>query len=516
MDLDQQPDEIVEPLTPNVKQALFLRNVIVPDVGLHLAVGGAGGGKTQGICQLLTDLTVNIPGNEVAVIRKFAKDLKDSVYGEFKATTSSNLIAEEHKQDKDLYLHTVNPRFISRICFRGLDEVDRWGSKQFGHIIMDEAHECELRDLIYLRTRLRHKINKAVDLSQSPYAVYRPTVEFADECAATGANPMDYLDDPRCKDGFEWRIMRFIVIAFNPPRNQEHWAYPLWLNGELAGKKVKTTVTHFTTYDNRKNLDPEYIQQMEEGMPEAEYQRMVMGEPSAGIDGTPCTPDYDDKECVFDGPLPSTPVIVYRGLDPGWHHPAMAWLTYNRDDQTADIWAVDFGTDVDIWKFMKQVLETESRFHPDILIYDEIDPYHADQHSDKSERTTRQILREDFGVKAKSQASGPRERADLLNKLFRQRRLRVHTTLKILRNGFRGGWHKDKHGEDPEKDGFYEHVMDALGYIVWRLFAKKKRIDRQGNEIYKEPRPQERLYQMKGPPEKKRQLITPGMGRRQR
>lgn len=448
-----------EAFEPNPGQAKFLRNLTNTKVNLHLYVGGAGAGKTQGVCQAIMDCAVTIPGNRVAVVRKFAKDLKATVIDEFLKTVPPNFILEYNKQDKVIKLLTMDPRYPSEIHFRGMDEKERWGSSAYGQIFIVEANEIEARDFTYTRHRLRWRpvdINtkQPIPLGDSPYVD-----------AETG------------------RMLRFTALEFNPPEQMDHWLRQLWLHRELLGKTVDFTLVEVSTYDNKANLDPEYLKILE-SLPEHEKERMLYGKPGRGVYGFPCTPEFDSHEHTFDSRTPRGPMHWYRGWDFGWVHPACVWGEL--DEETLYIWFENFGTKLALRDFVKgYVHKTENLVNDNSSYTDYIDHQAANQHTDKTRETSKSILRS-YGYSPRHKYSKPRDRADLINHLLQTGKLKIHKNCSILLAALGGGWHREEDSDEPEKDGFYDHIADALGYLVWGIYGakgeRKNRLD-EGKQL---------------------------------
>ena len=434
----------VKRLVPNKKQAQFLLNLASPHDTIHLYAGGAGAGKTQALVRGIVDCAVTLPGNRIAVARKVAKDLTDTIWEEFLKTVDPALIWDVRKQAKEIEMLTRDPRYRSVIWFRGLDERNRWGSTEFGQIFIEEANEVDLRDFLYLRTRLRHNLPKDANVVDSPYI----------------------------KDEATRAMVRFIAMAMNPPEKIDHWLRQLWLESTIMGAKTKRTCVNTSTYDNAMNLPVEFIEILEQ-LPPGERERMLLGEPSLGIVGDACTPGWS-AENIFGGPWPKEPMNWVRGWDFGWTHPACVWGQVVGGN--VYIWAENFGSKIELRDFCrKHVMPMESHCHPDSTYKEYIDHQHASQHTDKSRETSKSILR-DMGYRPFHKYSKPRDRAALINELLSKKRLFVHAAnCPILVAALRGGWHREEDSDEPAKDGYYDHIADALGYLLWGEFGAKAR-----------------------------------------
>jgi len=478
-----EPEHVTwQPLIPNPGQARFIDNTTSRDVGIHCFVGGAGAGKSQGLCQPAQECCVSLPGNEIGVARKFARDLRRTTYREFMRAVPTNWIFEERKVDMELVLRTSNPDVNSRITFFGLDDTARLGSMQFGQVFVDEANEMEYEDFLTLRQRLRHRLPDKVNPSKSPFAF---------------------------RGGGKWRMVHFIALACNPIPIPDHWLRQLYCYSRVGQKRFERTMVRVSTFDNRANLDDEYIAILED-MPESERRRMLLGEDTAGVVGDACTPSFDRDRHVFRGSVPELPVTIVRGWDFGWRHASVHWATVV-DKSAIYIWRENFAEKMTLRETVTHhVLPTQAEFHTDCEFTDYVDHQARNQHTDKSEETSAGIMR-DCGLRPRSSYSKPRERAELLDDLLRAGRLFVHESCEKTICALGGYWHREKDSDEPEKDGYFEHVGDSLGYLAHGVFGSKgRRIGREVDSALREA--DEDSYEPKYPGLRQRGFATPGMG----
>ncbi len=439
------------PLEPNLKQAMCLDNLLDEDCPLHGFVGGVGGGKTQLLCQASTDVTVTIPNNIIAVARKFRVDVESTTMREFKESLNPHFILEERKKDATLMIRSCDENYPSELRFLGIDDIDRWGSTQFGHIFLDEANEIDPADLVFLWGRLRRNIHPKNPPPLSEMWRRSPYVSTK--------NPND--------------IIRFILFIANPPREERHWINELVERGTFLGKPQKAHITHVTTYDNEENLPQSFLQNLET-LPELEYERMVEGKQSPGVQGPPCTPDFSMERNTFSDPWPTFPVNWVRGWDPGWFCGVCVWCTF--DGGIIYVWkelVTHNQTTKDLIR--EKVKAQEKRSHHSSTYKDWVDHFSLNHHSPQSEKSNADILR-DHGYHPLSRFSTPKAVAQLLNDLFKAGRLKIHKEFcpKLIR-AFRGAWGRDNISGDPVKDGVYDHFTDACGYAIWGELGVKGR-----------------------------------------
>ncbi len=176
-------------------------------------------------------------------------------------------------------------------------------------------------------------------------------------------------------------------------------------------------------------------------------------------------------------------LTMLRGWDFGYHYPACVWAQIDLKDRL-NVYREEMGCDEALINFAKRVVRISTQEFPGCKFKDFADPA-GKQSSDKSERTSVDILR-GLGVRPQMRKT---ERILGFN-IMRNLMLR-HTVLPdgtktpsyiidkkctVLIDGYMGGYHypETKDGkpqkEDPSGGGFYEHLQDALRYILICLF----------------------------------------------
>ena len=165
---------------------------------------------------------------------------------------------------------------------------------------------------------------------------------------------------------------------------------------------------------------------------------------------------------------------VIRGWDRGFHYPACVWSYVNGEDQLCLAREV-MGEDITRDDFMKHVVEKSGVWFPNA---DFIDYTPADLGQKESDgKSWRQVMKI-HGMNPKEGKAGRDEvirRTDAVRKKMKLRQDRkfgmiVDPQCPILIEGFEGGYHYpeviDKpEDEKPEKDGYYDHLQDALAVV---------------------------------------------------
>jgi len=163
---------------------------------------------------------------------------------------------------------------------------------------------------------------------------------------------------------------------------------------------------------------------------------------------------------------------IYRGWDFGYHHPAVVFAQFDDEDRLI-VFDEILGEDVILEVFAKEVLSRYS-VHKGSF-YDYCDPAGA-QKSDKNVKTSIEIL-QGIGIYPSWRASEIEEGLTLIRKMMIEDRngkpaIMIDKKCRILIDGFLGGYHYPEKQEGkpekelPEKDGYYEHLMDALRYLI--------------------------------------------------
>lgn len=171
---------------------------------------------------------------------------------------------------------------------------------------------------------------------------------------------------------------------------------------------------------------------------------------------------------------------VFRGWDFGFVHPACVWAQFDGSGQLG-IRRELLGEDETIDKFGARVVEISGADFPGATFRDYGDPAGA-QRNDRSERTSIQILKDLFGIKVKTRPSEIKQGIDLI---------RVHLLARsdgrpgivvdpgacpLLSYGFARAYIRDeKDPEKPFKDGYYDHLFDALRYMGIHVLKTPKR-----------------------------------------
>lgn len=125
------------------------------NVRFIFAYGGSSAGKSYSFAQLTVKELLAEPNNNFLILRKFAVDIKDSIFSDFK-----NIISDWGLNS----LFTIQTNYIkcnvtgSYIRFRGLDDSEKVkGISNFKKIALEEISQFDYEDFKQIRKRLRGK-----------------------------------------------------------------------------------------------------------------------------------------------------------------------------------------------------------------------------------------------------------------------------------------------------------------------------------------------------------------------
>lgn len=443
-----------EPLTPTKGQAEYLLHFLNPEVDEIFYVGGWGAGKTQALVQGVIEVAHKIPNNRIAVCRKARVDAIGTTFVEFMNSIDRGLIVKEEKAENKYWLRSIHPSFPSCVEFRGLDEASRWGSTQYAHIFVDEASELSRTDFELIRGRLRH-----------PFKTGRYNLL---EFLASQESPFlyNFWDEEKGEEDFD--VHRFIACITNPT-DVFHWIHDYCVDHPEDHRRL----VQVSSKDNWEHL-PHSYKKILDNTPKNLRATKVDGKWGLEVSGPPCTPSFSEDKNVFTAPTPSYPVHVYRGWDFGYTYPAVSfWLLidgifYKFYEILGKNEILDY-TIINADKISKE-------FHPDSTFEDHVDHHAGLQHTDKSKKTSKDILR-DHGMFPRSKSSSPEDRAELFIWGFESGKFMVHSRCTNSIIGYNGGFCRDEKSLRIDKDpkNPYHNVADSDGYVLFNVLGPKRR-----------------------------------------
>lgn len=405
--------------------------------------GGKGGGKTRAGIEELKMCALEFPKSHWLIGRKTLPALKDTTLREFLESTPDSLIKDYNKSERNVTL--IND---SVFMFRGLDEPKKFDSLKLSGFLVDEADEIDQDIYNTLKSRMRQMMH--------------------------GKSP---------------RYRSFLILN---PCEEDHWIPQLFLHN----KPFDHELFNSSTMENQENLPTGYVDQLKSIYSLSMQQRMIYGLFGRVHKGRPVFPQFGRGNFV--SPIEAIPKHpIYRGFDFGFNSPACVWLQFIEGQ--ARILAEKQGSKIYLDDFLtKHVFPLQDQFfHNWEYGYKEFcDPRGSDE-SDKG-KTSIDILNE-YGIYPIHRRTFIEEGVNAIKGLLDTKtengpNLLIHPRCTMLIEGFRGGYKRVDNENNPDKDGVFDHSMDALRYVLVHLTKRFKfnKMQRSINEnesgVYINPR----------------------------
>jgi PBSX family phage terminase large subunit len=380
-------------------------------------VSGKGAGKTFAAVQELLACALEFPGTTYVIGRKTLPSLRDSSWKAFLEIVDSRLIKESTKNPMRVEL--VNG---SEFLGRPLDEMKKFDSMEISGFFVDEADEIEEDMWKTLKDRTRQVIKS---------------------------------DGQRI-------IPRYRGIISLNPTDEDHWIPQFFLS---VNKPRDHSIYFASTMDNAQNLPPGYVDQLKAQYSPEMQQRLIYGQFGRVHKGRPVFPHFNRGNYVWSIES-DTEATLFRSWDFGYNNPACVWFQFI--DGQMRVLEEMMGKREYVDDFAKRVLEhTKKMFPANKLVKDFCDPHGADE---KDTGTTSVRSLNELGIypqyRRQTIAEGLKAIKWLLDTKNRQDEpnFYINGRCKRLVEGFRGGYHRMDDSEHPEKDGHFDHLMDALRY----------------------------------------------------
>lgn len=446
----------------------------------RLYYGGLGSGKTEAGCWESLRLLIAFPGTVGLVGRNTYEELRDGTRAAFfkmlsdqvtkiitgkdgnpEDPTDCPLVKSWHRSTNNLVFYTGKQPSILR--FRSLDRAEKFKSTEFGFIWLDEGSEADEKAFLFLCGRLRHPAQMRKGKSYHKF-----------------------------------------FITTNPC-NKKHWIYRNFVEGKLS-KGADGSFEMFKVNSKENIYLPEgYIDELTLRYDKAWVDRYIHGNFGTIHEGDPIYPMFEEnihiKKVEFNPNLP-----VYRSWDFGWHHPCVIFAQI--DGKKLNILAELEGEKELINDFADKVIKFGRENFKGIgetKFKDFCDPA-GKQRGDKSSKTSVEILesKKIFPDCYKANILEGVEMIRILLNLTKRATpygIFVDKKCEILIEGLKGGYHYPKKydgtGEEPkpEKDGTYDHLLDALRYLIgntefkyWLKRPERKEMILPGTWAYSEGR----------------------------
>lgn len=404
-------------------------------------MGPAGCAKTSTIASVGVARCILHPGYRLLVARHDYNDLMGTTalrMEQMLNNLSPSLLVDRNKSaPMRWWIRPAVDGPLSEITFMGLK--DGLGSYDWHGAIVDEADECDHQRITEIFGRLR-----------SP--------------------PLDYP--------------RLLALAFNPP-DQTHWLYRECTGFDERGRKVQEpTFKLFAPMpkENVRNLPEGYYERMAAKMPEDQRTRLVDGKWGIVFAGDPVYREFSAKlhvveKLTFDPDM--GPLLLF--WDFGYRRPACIWAQFDYEGRLRILHEL-MGENEEVGPFARRVKsETTKRFGIKGWEHEKLHFGDPAVRQKKDTGSTLALLMAE-GIEMRFQLSTIEEgvrRGRLLMELLIQGQPALQIDRRycpLLVRALAGGYHKDKHGEKPMKDGTYDHLADAFRYGIYNLYGQDAKL----------------------------------------
>lgn len=398
-----------------------------------LAKGGKGSGKTEALLHEAFMLSQEFPNNRGLLARETFGEVEEILIDPMLDIVPEALILD-YSQQKHKLIFTNG----SIIYFRALDEARKFKGLNLGFFGIDEVDAIKQEVWLQLEGQLR-----------------RPGV-------------------------------RRVGMGTTNPTPYEHWVYEMFVKNQFPNYEVFT----FRTKDNP-YLPKDFYDNLFRTMPESWVKRYLEGEWGSISLGDRVYTGFSEKlhredRLVYN---PSLPVI--RGWDFGLSGQCVIFAQ-RRGDLGLDFLDEIFRKNMTSRDFARLVGQYEQEHFPNAMYEDYGDV--AGGHRDPtSGRSPIEEIGSELHTRILSDTMDLRDSLDLVRNKLAQNfdgaaALRFSSRMRLSIEGLNGGYvfKKDKAGnvvsDVPASDPIFEHVMDAVRYLIWNVFAYQ-RVDSFNNEL---------------------------------
>ena len=455
-----------------------------PGEVLHLLIyGSVGGAKTWSAFEYATDMMFEAPGCNILAVRASYDELEEAFFNPIQDFWLKFGVDYTPKK-KPMSLKFANR---SRIVMRSSE-----------------------------RTK-RSKSDKADELGGTKYsvAILDESDSISEEFATTVTTRM--RDDA----GVSRKVIFYIC---NPP-SEDHWLHDkFFVQHDHTDPRSPYRAIHVHMKDNP-HLPEGYEESVRKSYAHnpALYRRMFEGKFGPAVKGYPIFATiFNENLHISEHSISQNwnrKYPIQRCWDFGWRRPAVVVFQDDRDTGQIRIFNSWLGSKVDLYRFSEQILTATHQAFPGAEWEEFVDP--AGVQKRDTGLTSIDILRSK-GLRVKHRITSLEYRVALISELLGSNipyksgsipSIIIDPAAGLIINAIQLGYAYDKdHKEDSrtpikiEKDGYYEHLLDAFSYGI--IFKRKpnfkmRRDYNQGNTFIPLPNPdpdQEGFYHPKDMP----------------
>ena len=480
-------------LTP--KQEEIIKAFFEGDKLWVMSVGGKGSAKTTATLFILLRLMFDqqYARSKILVARESLRDLKNTLIDEFIRLCTEKGIKlgidyDENKQLQRIYSY-VNQSEIFYLSLSDKNEQYKTvRSYEFNVVVIDELDRLSQKAFVEASERLRypHKfIRGLVNLNPVPetHWIYK---EFVEEGGTF--TPFTKIIKSSVYDNFV-----YVKVAKDFFRNADTYIFEDKVYYVVNNRRYEiVSETEDSIIAKRYNPPHSYLAQMEH---RPYYYRRVMlfGEwGNAYLEGNGIYTSYFSEDNIYtDFNINANLQFYYNfyaGLDFGFRRPAYVLLL---EDELGRLIVIDelIGDNEPVSVFLNNVAKRlKSKFNITIHDVEWWGDVAGNQRDQFDGLTILKRIQDEFRISVKTMRvpqfqSIEAIREMLTTDIYGKKWLRVYQNCHITMNGFLGEFQMDDNGK-LVKDGFYEHIHDALRYVCYPLYRKSK----QSNFVIKTPR----------------------------
>lgn len=262
-------------------------------------------------------------------------------------------------------------------------------------------------------------------------------------------------------------------FVFNPP-SKSHWLYKACTGKDAQGLKVADpwmTLYEPLPRENVKNLPKDYYEKRAAHMSVEQRQRFIDGEWGATFPGLPVFREFRPELHVKRGLGYNPSSLLFRFWDFGYHHPVCLFAQLTPFGNLRVLKEV-IGSAEEVGPFANKINAITASAFPKADVRDYGDPA-VKQHKDTGSALAKLY---EAGIQILYRTTKIEVGVSLIRKLLERQAngeqlLQFDDNCTVLIDAMKGGYHLDKLGEQPKKDGVYDHPVDALRYGIVNLFG---------------------------------------------
>lgn len=224
--------------------------------------GGSSASKTYSFCQLQIVKMLSAPDENALILRKFAVDIRDSIFQDFKSIISDWGLSDYFT----IQINFIRCNLTGSYCrFRGLDDSEKVkGISAFKRVVLEEISQFDEVDLKQIKKRLRGKVGQQI------IGIFNPIseehwiktnvfdleelieVDQQAEAATVGKKSEDWIIDNK------WVNKQGNTVILKSNYTNNYWIVGKWRNGVQCGGFVDQHV--IDDFEKDKITDNAYYQ----------------------------------------------------------------------------------------------------------------------------------------------------------------------------------------------------------------------------------------------------------------